>query len=161
MSLQDFSTNEIECPDGRAADTQNVEPDSSLDTHANAAPNKSIRTSCCSPAGFSTETNKSSDKEDTLETTAKNLGPGHEEKAPPIQTLDFFSFQIANMEKACVDKSFIFLLQIDEFGLRFATRLVKQFRWTLIPGLLELSEEACNRMLYSPHDANAKDKKPG
>jgi hypothetical protein len=160
MSHQNFSTNEIESPDGNITDTQAVDrPDSesmTLGAKANAAPDKSIRTSCCSPTGFVTQTNSSSDAGTTLETSAKNLTPGHDVKAPAIKTLDFFSFQLANIENAALDKTFIFLLQIDEFGLRFATRLAKQFDWKLIPGLMELSEEACNRMLYSPHDANTK-----
>jgi hypothetical protein len=163
MLDQNFSTNEIALPDDSAADTHIAErPDSSsilLGANANVAPDKSIRTSCLFPAGSVAQTNSSSDDGDILETTAKNMVPGQEDtKAPPIQTLEFFSFHIANMEKASLDKSFIFLLQVDEFGLRFATKLAKTFNWTLIPGLLELSEEACNRMLYSRHDASAKDK---
>jgi hypothetical protein len=166
VSLEEnFSTKETECPDGRDAATQKVtNSDCSLifrGSNAKLAPNKSIRISSGPIAGFVTKTNNCSDDNSTLEISATNLGPGNgDEKEPVITTLDFRSFQISNIEKACLDKSFIFLLQIDEFGLRFATKLAKQFEWNLIPGLLELSEEACNRMLYSPHDANAKSKTP-
>ncbi len=159
MSREKSSTKKAMPPSLNRAVTTNDSPVESalLGAMANNAPDKSIESSCPSASRF---TKMLSEDKSTCDIRARNLGtpvdtmlPANGANIPVIHRADFLSFQPTNIEKTSLVETFIFLLTIDQFGLQKATYWAKEMDWKLLPGLYELSSEACERLSIKPSDA--------